>query len=435
MSGKRIAIAIDGPSGAGKSTTAKIVARKLKILYVDTGALYRTVGLYVRDQGVDMHDAEAVRNLLPQIRISVKYENGAQATYLNGENPGEKIREPDISMYASAVSAIPQVRAFLLETQKEIARHNSVVMDGRDIGTVILPDADLKVFLSAPDEVRAGRRCEELRAKGIQTSVEEVLADMRKRDADDSSRDVAPLKPADDAVLLDNSGMSADETADEIIRLMFWRYKKKRKFNFSYRIIRALLRGPVYLFNNIHVRGREYEPTADQGPYILACNHIFWCDPLILDAVTRWQEAHYMAKKELLAIPVFGRFLRSLGVFPIDRSGKDVDAIKRAILMVNTGTALGIFPQGHRNPGVDPRKTVIHNGVALIASRTHAPILPVGMRTKDMVHKTFRRTEVIFGKPIPWEELLEHGGREKDYNRMTEYIFSRICDLVESKDE
>ena len=161
-----IQIAIDGPGGAGKTTLSKAIAKKLGIVYVDTGAMYRTVGLYVRDHGFAADDAAAVCALLPEIHIEVKFENGVQNIYLNGTNPGDRIREPEISMYASGVSKIPEVRAFLLETQKEIARRNSVIMDGRDIGTVILPNADLKLFMTASPETRAKRRYLELIEKG-----------------------------------------------------------------------------------------------------------------------------------------------------------------------------------------------------------------------------------------------------------------------------
>ena len=215
-----IQIAIDGPSGAGKSTVAKAVAKRLGIIYVDTGALYRTIGYYVRSREVDPKDAAAVEALLPEIEVELKYENGAQIVCLNGENLGDRIRTPEMSLYASAVSAIPAVRAFLLDTQRGIAEKNSVIMDGRDIGTVILPNADVKVFLTASDECRAMRRRDELIAKGISTTLEEVLADMQKRDSDDRNRAVAPAVAAKDAVLLDNSGYTVEESADAVIDLV-----------------------------------------------------------------------------------------------------------------------------------------------------------------------------------------------------------------------
>ena len=212
-------IAIDGPSGAGKSSVAKAVAAKLGIVYVDTGALYRTIGYFVRSRGIAKEDVDGILSCLPHIAIEVRYENGAQHVYLNGEDPGDRIREPEISMYASAVSAVPAVRAFLLDTQRNIARKNSVIMDGRDIGTVILPDAEVKVFLFASDEARAHRRTLELRAKGIAADFEEVLRDMRERDHNDSHRAVAPAVPAPDAVMLDNSELTVEQTADVIIAL------------------------------------------------------------------------------------------------------------------------------------------------------------------------------------------------------------------------
>ena len=215
-----IQIAIDGPSGAGKSTVAKAVARELGIIYVDTGALYRTVGYFVRSRNVDPKDPEGVAALLPEISVELKYENGRQIVCLNGEDLGDRIRTPEMSMYASDVSAIPAVRTFLLETQRKIARENSVIMDGRDIGTVILPDADVKVFLTASPECRAMRRYKELLEKGQTVRYEDVLAEMNQRDHQDSTREIAPAEAASDAVLLDNSDLDLEGTVEAVIALV-----------------------------------------------------------------------------------------------------------------------------------------------------------------------------------------------------------------------
>ena len=217
---KHIQIAIDGPGGAGKSTVSKAIAARLGIVYVDTGALYRTVGYYVRSQNTDPKDRDAVAALLPYINIEVKYENGTQTVFLNGENLGDKIRTPEMSMYASAVSAIPAVRAFLLDTQKDIAARNSVIMDGRDIGTVILPDADLKIYLTASAECRAKRRYNELVAKGQSVTLEDVLREMNERDKNDSSRETAPAVAAKDAILFDNTGMDFEQTVAKILSMV-----------------------------------------------------------------------------------------------------------------------------------------------------------------------------------------------------------------------
>ena len=215
-----IQIAIDGPGGAGKSTVARAVAAKLGIVYVDTGALYRTVGLYVRSKDISADDTAGVISCLPDISLEIKYVDGKQHVYLNGEDTGERIRTPEMSTYASKVSAIPAVRAFLLDTQRDIAKKNSVIMDGRDIGTVILPDAEVKIFLTASEECRAQRRYKELLDKGQSVTYEDVLSDMRQRDERDSTRDVAPTAAASDAVFMDNSDMTFDETVDAVIALV-----------------------------------------------------------------------------------------------------------------------------------------------------------------------------------------------------------------------
>ena len=214
---KHFAVAIDGPSGAGKSTIAKAVAAKLSIVYVDTGALYRTIGLAVRRRDIPMDDAKGILSVLPEIRVELVYRAGSQRVLLDGEDVSDLIRTPEISMYASKVSALPEVRAFLLDLQRNMAREYSVVMDGRDIGTVILPDAEVKIFLTASDEKRAERRWRELVDKGQQVTLTEVLDDMRRRDAQDSARAVAPLRQAEDALLVDTSGLTLEESIAAVL--------------------------------------------------------------------------------------------------------------------------------------------------------------------------------------------------------------------------
>ena len=221
MSDRRFSVAIDGPSGAGKSTVARAVAARCGFIYVDTGAIYRTVGLAARRAGVDPHSGPAVQALLPGLDIRFDYgPDGTQRMFLGGEDVSEAIRTPEISMYASAVSAIPAVRAFLLDMQRDMARAHSVVMDGRDIGTVVLPEADLKIFLTASLRARAGRRLAELAAKGDSSTMEQVQQDMAKRDEQDESRAAAPLKAAADAVLLDTSDLTLEQSIDAVCRLV-----------------------------------------------------------------------------------------------------------------------------------------------------------------------------------------------------------------------
>ena len=199
-------IAIDGPSGAGKSSLARSCAARFGFLYVDTGAIYRTVGLAAYRRGVDRKDEAAVSALLPELDIQMAYnEQGEQCMFLNGEDVSKEIRLPEISICASDVSALPAVRAYLLEMQRKMAREHNVIMDGRDIGTVVLPGAELKIFLTASAEARAERRMKELVAKGVEANFEEVLRDIRYRDEQDSNRETAPLRPAEDSVLVDTT--------------------------------------------------------------------------------------------------------------------------------------------------------------------------------------------------------------------------------------
>lgn len=207
-----ISVAIDGPSGAGKSSMARRLAADLGYTYVDTGAMYRAIGLYARRAGVDTKNADAVAALLPQVRLDIRLQDGAQHILLNGEDVTEAVRAEEIGMAASDVSAHPAVRAFLLDTQRNLAASRDVLMDGRDIGTVVLPNATVKIYLTASADARARRRLAELLEKGKQTDYATVLADIEQRDYQDTHRAVAPLRQAEDAILVDTSDIGIEES-------------------------------------------------------------------------------------------------------------------------------------------------------------------------------------------------------------------------------
>ena len=207
-----LSIAIDGPSGAGKSTIARRVAQRLGFVYVDTGALYRTIALYMLENGIEPSDAAAVAAALKGVQVDTDYVGGVQRMYLGGRDVSEDIRRPELSLAASAVSAIPAVRGFLLETQRGFAKNANVIMDGRDIGTTVLPDADLKIFLTATPEDRARRRWLEQREKGFDVDFDSLLADINKRDYNDSHRAISPLTRAPDAVLIDTTGNELEKS-------------------------------------------------------------------------------------------------------------------------------------------------------------------------------------------------------------------------------
>ncbi|MBR6335257.1 MAG: (d)CMP kinase [Clostridia bacterium] len=215
-----INVAIDGPAGAGKSTVARAAAAQLNYIYVDTGALYRAVGVYALRQGAETTNREQVTALLGDISVELKFVDGEQRVLLNSEDVSVEIRTPEASMAASNVSAIPEVRAFLFDLQRDIAKKNNCIMDGRDIGTVVLPDAQVKIFLTAAPEKRAKRRYDELIAKGSSVEYKDVLEDLIKRDYNDSHREVAPLKPAQDSVIVDTSDLDLQQSIEKVTQII-----------------------------------------------------------------------------------------------------------------------------------------------------------------------------------------------------------------------
>lgn len=222
-----ISVAIDGPAGAGKSTLSRRAAKELGFLYVDTGALYRAVGLKFLQCGADTSLNCDIAKILSDTAVDIRFIEGEQRVFLDGEDVNDQIRSPEVSMMASAVSAKPEVRAFLLEMQRKLARENNVVMDGRDIGTVVLPDATVKIFLTASAKERAQRRYDELCQKGVEVSFDEVYDDMVRRDYNDSHREIAPLRPADDAITADTTGFLPDESLELILKIVRERLEKK----------------------------------------------------------------------------------------------------------------------------------------------------------------------------------------------------------------
>lgn len=417
-----IRIAIDGPGGAGKSTVAKSVAKQLGIIYVDTGALYRTIGLHMLKNGIDPKDAPNVAAALPDFTLELKFVDGKQTVLLDGEDVGDRIRTPEASMAASAVSAIKEVREYLLETQRNIAANNSVIMDGRDIGTVILPDAEVKIFLTASPEARAKRRYNELIAKGQTVTYEQVYTEMVERDKNDSTRDIAPCVPAEDAVLLDNSDLDLDGTINAVLEII----KKKRPVNKFYKRLHRVL-APMFRFVwRIKVYGRDNVPA--DGAVMFCSNHIAAKDPIMIAASCK-RPITFIGKKELFKVPLLGWLIKKLGAIPLDRGGKDVGAIKTAVEALKNDGALAIFPQGHRYPGENPATTPTKNGAALICYRSKCDVIPVCIKTKGHKYHFLGRIEIVFGKPIKYADFGFVNGGTEEYRAATDKIFGEVLRL------
>lgn len=429
--------ALDGPAGAGKSTVAKEIAKKLGYIYVDTGALYRAIGLYATRCGATTTDASQVVPLLHSIDVELRFEDGVQNVYLNGENVSDKIRTPEMSIAASNVSAIPKVRDFLLDLQRNIAQNNNIIMDGRDIGTVILPDAQVKIFLTASAEERASRRYKELTEKGQQVVYEDVLNDIIKRDYNDSNRATAPLKKADDAIEIDSSSMTAQEVVDTIAQIITRKkellerkpLRDKPKFTvgyFFYSIARIIVKGFMHICFDITVKGKENIPHG--GARIIASNHVCWADVLLIGVYVKSPGA-YVSKAELFKNKLVAVILTIFHAFPVARGSGNTDFIGKSLKFLDKGNNLVIFPEGTRSKtGMLGRPKT---GVAHIAARSYAPVVPVSIKF-DGKPKFRSKVTLSFGKEISSQELFAKNLSVGEMHRIRDIIMDDITELYEN---
>lgn len=464
--------ALDGPGGAGKSTIAKAVSKELQYVYVDTGALYRAIGLYCRRREIDPADADKVVPELSGINLELRYIDGGQRVLLNGEDVSDKIRTNEISMAASKVSALPEVREFLLELQRDIAGKNNIIMDGRDIGTVILPNAQVKIFLTASAEKRADRRYKELLEKGQDISYEKVLADINERDYNDSHREAAPLKQAEDAVLLDTSDLTLEQSVAAVIAIIKDKtggaarsadgdglpkndgcggirgekkdivkrartergdlepeMTEKKKVSgarvFLYGIVRIIIGCFFHVIYDYRLIGKENVPK--DGSYIVAPNHIHWADPFFV-AVGIKNPSSYMAKESLFKNKFLAFAVRLFNAFPVKRESSDRSALNTAVKYLNNGYNLTIFPEGTRSK--DGKIGKGKSGVAYIASVSGADVLPVGIVMKKG-RGLRKKVTVRYGRLIPNASLKINALSANELRRARDIIMTEIEGLVE----
>ena len=452
-----INIALDGPSGAGKSTIAKAVAARKGYVYVDTGAMYRTVACYTLSKGADPEDKEQVIALLPEMDIQLKYLDGSQHVLLNGEDVSDKIRTPEISMTASKVSAIPEVRTFLFDLQQNMAKENDIIMDGRDIGTVVLPNADVKIFLTATAEERARRRFKELQEKGDPSTYEEVLEDIKQRDYNDTHRETAPPKKADDAIEVDTTELDLEQSIDAICKVIDERLTEKKQPEaekktkdrslrshdmmpvrpisktkrlshvkmFFYTILRYIVMGLYHIYYDIHYEGVENVPK--DGGNIFASNHRSYQDPIFIAIHTR-VPLSYMAKEELFQHnKAFTWLIRTFGAFPVSRGKGDTAVIDTSVEKLELGRNLAIFPEGTRSK--DGKVGKGKTGVALIAAVAQTKIVPVGINFEGEL-KFRKRVVIRYGKPLTPEEIGVKGTSAAELRTLKNKVMEEITGLV-----
>jgi cytidylate kinase len=412
-------IAIDGPAGSGKSTIAREVAKKLGMRYLDTGAMYRTVTLIALEAGlVPGRIAEAGQlAAAAAVRLEERSDDLTRV-FVGDREVSDEIRGPVVSQSVSAVSADPGVRQVLTARQREEARKGNVVLEGRDMGTVVVPDAEVKVFLTASLGERARRRQIQLQAQGITQSLDQLMADIKARDACDSAREVAPLRKATDAVEMDTTGMSIAEVVAAVCALAAApparvpkRYPLSRMLRgprdtLLYRMTFRVL-GPIWrAMYRMKVKGVEHIPLT--GPVVVACNHRAMTDPFFV-GINVSRQIHYMAKSELWKFSILRWAMEAFGTFPVNRGEADRAAIKTAIDILDAGAVLGLFPEGHVNKteGLGP----LRSGISMFSLREGVVTVPAILRGTDRVIRNgiphFPRVELVFGPPLdmPGPEL------------------------------
>lgn len=444
-----INIAIDGPAGAGKSTIAKAVAKSLNIIYLDTGAMYRATAYFALQNNIAVNDADAVSKMFENFNMDIVYEDGAQQIYVNGLNTTPYLREHYMSKAASDISALPVVRYKMVDLQREFAKTHDVVLDGRDIGTFVLPDANCKFFMTATPEERANRRFNELQEKGQEVDYDQLLKDIIQRDYNDSHRDVAPLKQADDAVLLDTTNMSIDEVIAAVKKIVAEKveaenktekggglkafgvpssempaktlkriktYYRPQKSFALYRFLRVLLRPLQCILWPTKVINKENAFKFDGGLYL--CNHYSTFDSLIPIFTMFKKEAHILAKYELFTDPAAGNLLYQMGAIPVRRGEADTDSVKAVFRVLKDDKKLLMYPEGTRNRQGTQDMGELKTGAARFAIKMKKPLV-VMVYYKPV--KTFHKNYLYVGEPFTLEEFYGAKSNE-EYHAATEVI-------------
>ena len=474
-------IAIDGPSGAGKSTAARLLAQRLHATYIDTGAMYRAVALAVMRAGGRADDEAAAGEAVARAEITLAHDavTGAQRIFLDGEDVSEAIRAHEMSAGASDVSKHAAVRRRMVELQRQAALGADVVMDGRDIGTVVFPDAEHKFYLTAPPEVRARRRHAELAAKGGGVSFEDCLRDLVARDENDSTRALAPLRPAEDAAVIDTGEMTADQVADELCARVAARPSgggmrpsgtgprpmggeplgggarprggeptgggaRQRRGEppgggrgplvmggWVFRALRVVAIIWSTVFYRFRVLGADRVPET--GPVLLCSNHVCRKDMVFIGSRVK-RRVRWIAKSELFRNPAFAAFITFLGAFPVRRGAGDRGAIKSVYAVLGAGEALGLFPEGHRIRDAKDRPAA-KRGFVSFALNAGAPIVPVSLRYGDGPFgfcRLFSPVTLEFGEPVALDAARSYSHQElRDIGKaVMQSIYARVDGMV-----
>ena len=425
-------VAIDGPAGTGKGTVTKILAKKFKLVNIDTGGMYRCVTLAMLNRGIKLEELDKIVELLENIQIEIKYEKDKQLFYLDGEDVTEKIRSKEVSDLVSQVSSIKEVRFAMVKLQRKLAEGKNVIMEGRDIGTYVFPKADVKIYLDADLEERAKRRYIQNMEKGINTSYLEVLENVKQRDKNDLSKKIGALRVAPDAEVVDSTQISIQQVVREMTAIInnkkeYMKLEKKiykvRKENAWKKFVRKTIKSFLSLIYKISFRVKITGKVPEEGAYILCCNHINYLDAAAVVLFNK-RKVNFVAKEDLF----MHRSLMWLGhlfdAIPIKRDMQDIEAMKRCLKVLKNGELLGIFPEGTRNGLAKNGKA--KNGAAFMAIKSKAKVIPVGIHGS---FKPFSKVYINYGETI---DLSNYTKEQLD--EATERIMNEIVALTKKED-
>lgn len=434
-------VAIDGPAGSGKGTITNILSKKLKLNCIDTGAMYRCVALELLRNNVELNNIDKINEILERTDIEVIEGKNFQTVKLNGEDVTKEIRENPVNKIVSSVAAIKEVRLKLVEIQRKIAENQDVIMEGRDITTVVFPNANVKIYLDADIEERARRRYEQNQSKNIECTYEQVLDDMRRRDENDKNRDFAPLKIADDAIVVDTTSLNQKEVVKKIRKIIKNKKKlqklepkiyterpeDKRKIIVR-KIVKSFLRGLYKIFYRIEITGEENKTKAgENGGYIICSNHLNYIDAAAIVLFSK-EKIRFIAKYDLGRIGILRWLQHLFDIIPIKRHSQDLEAMKRCLKALKNNEILAIFPEGTRK-GMEKNERV-KNGAAFMAIRSGKPVVPVGISGS---FKLFTKVRINYGEPIDMAKYKVKGQEKEMQEAATNEIMKQIVMLTKEE--
>ncbi len=434
-------VAIDGPAGSGKGTVTEILSKKLKLNCIDTGAMYRCVTLSIIKNNINIDDIDKINELLDKINIEFIEDKDEKLVKLNGEDVTREIRDNPVNKMVSKVSSIKEVRLKLVELQRKMAETKDIIMEGRDITTVVFPNADVKLYIDADLEVRAQRRFEQNKSKNIECTYEQVLDDMRKRDEDDKNKEFGALKIADDAIIIDSTNMTLNEVVNKINKIV----KKQRKLKkvepkiYAERpdskkkqviksVVKGVLRGIYRIFYKVEIIGEENKQKAAQkGGYIICANHLNYLDAAAIVLFSK-EKIRFIAKYDLGRFGILRWLEHLFDVIPIKRNSQDLEAMKRCLKALKNNEILAIFPEGTRK-GMEKNEKA-KNGAAFMAIRSGKQVVPVGI---SGTFKLFSKVYINFGEPLDMSKYKIKGQEKECQQQATDEIMNNIVALTKVK--